>query len=168
MVYKMQIYADGGCRYNGHPHAIGASAIIFKKRKSRWRPSHVISLLRNPPPTSQRAELSAIILALEKAIEKPNHLRNNPRLDVTIFTDSRYALGCMTVWSERWRENEWVNSRGLEVVNRDLIERAMELEGELRGLGRLRYTWIERGENARADKLCGQELNRQEKGEEED
>ncbi|KAL3454587.1 hypothetical protein BJX65DRAFT_260844 [Aspergillus insuetus] len=68
MVYIIDLYADGGCHGNGQPGAIAAAAVIFKKGKERWRPKHSVALPRNPPLTNQRAELTAIILALEKAL----------------------------------------------------------------------------------------------------
>ena len=63
--------------------------------------------------TNQRAELTAILRALDIA---PRHR------DVTIFTDSRYAIDCVTSWFINWRRNNWKNSHGKPVENKDLIE----------------------------------------------
>jgi ribonuclease HI len=161
MVYVIDLYADGGCRGNGQPGAIGAAAVIFKKRKSRWRPKHSVALPRNPPPTNQRAELTAVILALEKAREQYKKMLTYPNLDVTIHVDSKYAIGCMTKWIHKWRRNGWTNRRGEPVANKDLIMRASALDNELKKLGSVDYEWIPRDENWRADQLCNENMNQQ-------
>ena len=61
-------------------------------------------------PTSQRAELYAIRRALEVT-----------EGSWTIRTDSRYAIGALTEWCHKWRQNGWRNSKGHPVKNQDLI-----------------------------------------------
>jgi ribonuclease HI len=67
MVYVMEIYIDGGCRGNGQPGAIGAAAAVFKHRYGHKAWTRVLP--RYPPPTNQRAEITAIIMALQQALE---------------------------------------------------------------------------------------------------
>jgi ribonuclease HI len=157
----INLYADGGCRGNGQPGAISAAAVLFKKRKGRWRPKHSVALPRNPPPTNQRAELTAVILALSKALEQYDKMLTYPRFDVTIHVDSKYAIGCMTEWIHKWRRNGWTNQRGEPVANRDLIMKASALDQRLKQLGSVYYQWIPRDENWRADQLCNENMDRQ-------
>ena len=42
--------------------------------------------------------MTAIIIALEQALEKYHDLDGTPRIDVKIYTDSKYVIGCMTDW----------------------------------------------------------------------
>lgn len=49
-------------------------------------------------PTNQRADITAMIIALAWALEKYEELDTSPRLDVTIYSDSKYAIGCMNDW----------------------------------------------------------------------
>ena len=69
--------------------------------------------LKGSRQTNQRAELTAILRAIDVA---PRHR------DVTIFTDSRYAIDCVTVWFVNWRRNNWMTKDNKPVENRDLIE----------------------------------------------
>lgn len=62
-------------------------------------------------PTNQRAELYAIKRGLE--ITEGN---------LVIYSDSMYAIKCMTEWIKDWKRNKWTNSRGDAVVNQDLIK----------------------------------------------
>ena len=160
MVYIMKIYVDGGCRGNGQPGAIGAAAAVFEKRNGghyAWTKS----LPQYPPPTNQRAEITAIILALEQALEKYENLDTNPYLDVKIYSDSKYAIGCMTNWIYKWTRNGWINAAGNEVANRDLIQEASDLDDRLKEEGDVEYIWISREENQLADRLCNECMDEQ-------
>lgn len=155
MVYTMEIYVDGGCRGNGQPGSIGAAAALFKFRSGGHR-AWTKRLPRYPPPTNQRAEITAIILALDQALEKFAELRSSPRLDVKIYSDSKYAIGCMTDWIYKWSRNGWINAAGNEVANRDLIQEASDLDDRLREEGSVQYIWIPRAENEDADRYCNE------------
>ncbi|KAH8598064.1 ribonuclease H-like domain-containing protein [Bisporella sp. PMI_857] len=160
MVYRAEIYVDGGCRNNGHSNAIGAAACVFELRwgRSCW----TRRLPAYPRATNQRAEITAIIMALEQAQETWRGLDRNPRLKVRIHSDSRYAIGCMTEWIYKWRSNGWRNAAGREVANKDLIEEADELDTQLRDLGHVEYIWVPREENQLADRYCNKELDEME------
>ena len=79
MVYTMEIYVDGGCRGNGYTGSIGAAADVFKLKWGRLDPWTKSLPRYYPEPTNQRAEIMAIILALDVALEKYRELDTNPR-----------------------------------------------------------------------------------------
>ena len=154
----MEMYIDGGCRYNGSSNAIGAAACVIHRRwggdltYTRKLPSYTT-------PTSQRAEITAIILALEQGLSKSRDLDTSPRMNVTIYTDSKYAHGCMTDWVYKWSRNGWINAAGNSVANRDLIEQASDLDDDLKEYGVVNYVWVPRSENQKADEAAGEVLN---------
>ncbi|RYP05235.1 hypothetical protein DL764_003942 [Monosporascus ibericus] len=165
MVYLMKFYVDGGCRGNGQPGSIGAAAAVLTTRGKRmyYKTTHLPRdfIFDDHNPTNQRAEIAAIILALEWALEKYQELNSDPYLTVEIHSDSRYAIGCMTQWIYKWHNNGWTNSSGYEVANRDLIQRASELDDEIKELGEVDYIWIPREQNTTADKYCNEALDEQ-------
>lgn len=163
MVYQMKIYVDGGCRRNGFSNAIAAASAVRKTRRGEKYWYQTRRLYAGQRATNQRAELTAIILGLEMALEKSDKLDSNPTLDVTIFSDSRYTVDCMTDFIYKWTRNGWVNSRGEEVANRDLIEEASDLDDRIAQLGTVTYIWIPRSENELADKHCNEELEAMER-----
>lgn len=57
--------------------------------------------------------MTAIIRALEIA---PRHR------PVTIVTDSRYAIDCVTNWSRKWIRNNWQTADKKPVENKDLVQ----------------------------------------------
>ncbi|KAL4758595.1 uncharacterized protein BDW70DRAFT_170006 [Aspergillus foveolatus] len=117
---RWNFYTDGVCRGNGRSEAIGSAAAVLKQRNERnviWTkllPSY-------PSPTNQRAEFTAIILAVEHALEKFKELH------VKVKSDSRYVIGCN------------------EVANRYLLEEAYYLNCRIKK-GYVKYIWIPRGE----------------------
>ncbi|KAI1084200.1 ribonuclease H1 [Whalleya microplaca] len=161
MVYFMEFYVDGGCRGNGQPGSIGAAAACLRQRGGGYvyRDCH---LPRFPAPTNQRAEITAIILALEWALERYKELDGYPRMNVNIHSDSRYAIGCMDNWIYKWSRNGWVNASGNEVANRDLIQKASQLDDDVSDLGSVSYIWVPREENEDADGHCNDALDEQE------
>ena len=165
MVYKIVMYVDGGCRGNGKPGAFGACACV---RVNKWGRNKIFTerlpSWQHPVPTSQRAELYAILLALKQASIKRRDLDHNPYIHVTIYTDSKYAHGCMTQWYRKWESNGFINSQGNEVANRDLIERALELERDLLDYGKVIWKWTPRSDNTAADVAVNDEMDDMEDG----
>jgi ribonuclease HI len=162
MVYIMDIHVDGGCRRNGYHDAIGAAAAILKPKYGKRYWSKTQRLCDYPSPTNQRAEIIGIILGLKWALEKYDELDSNPHLDLTIWSDSRYAVNCMNDWIYKWVRNGWINARGEAVANRDLIKEASDLDDRVKELGSVEYVWIPREENRLADKHCNEELDKME------
>jgi ribonuclease HI len=158
MVYFMEVYVDGGCRGNGQPGSIGAAAAVFRTKYGK-RKTWTRELPRYPTATNQRAEITAIMLALELVLEKYNELDSYPRLKVKLYSDSRYAIGCMTEWIYKWTQNGWKNAAGYEVANRDLIEEASDLDDRVKRLGDIEYIWIPRSENQEADEACNDAMD---------
>jgi ribonuclease HI len=167
MVYIMEIYVDGGCRGNGKPGSKGAAAAVFRRKWGKhdyW----TRVLPRYPPPTNQRAEITAIIIALEQALEEYDNLNGTPYLDVKIYSDSKYAVGCMNEWVYKWVQNGWRNAAGYEVANRDLIEKASNLDDRLKEEGKVQYIWIPREENEDADRYCNEAMDNDEEDDDDD
>jgi ribonuclease HI len=76
------------------------------------RSRNVSEALKGTRQTNQRAELTAIVRALD--IAPLNR-------DVTIYTDSRYSIDCVTNWYKNWVRNKWMTAKNKPVENKDLI-----------------------------------------------
>lgn len=66
--------------------------------------------------TNQTSELYAIYRAL---IWNSNN--------ITIITDSKYSINCITQWYKRWEKNGWKTTKGNPVSNSDLIKEIVNL-----------------------------------------
>ncbi|KAJ5937184.1 Ribosomal protein L9/RNase H1 N-terminal [Penicillium verhagenii] len=106
----LRIYTDGSSLRNGTPLASAGVGVYFGPGDSS---RNVSEPLKGNRQTNQRAELTAILRAIDIA---PRHR------DVTIFTDSKYSIDCVTVWFVNWRRNNWMTKDKKPVENRDLVE----------------------------------------------
>lgn len=162
MVYKMVWYVDGGCRRNGQPDAIGAAAAVLRMRYGRTRSWTKPLKSRTSAPTNQRAEITAIIMALQETLKRYDNLDGCPELNVTIHSDSQFAVNCMNEWIHKWCRNGWINAKGQKVANHSLIKKASDLDDRVKELGNVTYEWIPRCQNEEADQRCNEALDEQE------
>jgi ribonuclease HI len=105
--------------------------------------------LLGEPQTNQRAELTAILRALETI---------DLAQDVEVRTDSKYSIQCVTEWYINWEKNGWKTQSG-PVKNQDLVQLVRDKldEREANG-GRTQFIWVkghdtDRGNHA-ADQLA--------------
>ncbi len=79
--------------------------------------------------------------------------------DVTIITDSKYSIDCVTVWYINWRRNGWQTSTRKPVENKDIIENVLSKIEERNALGvKTLFEWIKghanHAGNVEADRLA--------------
>lgn len=116
----LTVYTDGACRGNGTPRARAGIGVFFG-RSHPWNlseplPSHTLF----EPPTNQRAEIWAIVRALQQleAMGVPLDKR------IDLHTDSCYCLRALTEWIPKWQRQTpaWTTVGGTPVLNRKLFE----------------------------------------------
>ena len=157
----LYIYTDGSSLRNGQEGACAGVGVYFGPRDTRCayssyargelkRYDRNISEPLSGKQTNQRAELTAVLRALDTAPKDR---------DITIITDSRYAINCATKWIEKWRTSSWKTIDGKNVENRDIIENIVGKMDERSALqSRTKFEWIKghadfQG-NKHADKLA--------------
>jgi ribonuclease HI len=130
---RQQGYDDGPEK--DRPHGEDDDGSEEEKEKlTNWRYRNVSEALKGSKQTNQRAELTAILRALDIA---PRHR------EVTIYTDSKYAIDCVTNWYRNWVKNGWVNSKGKPVENKDLVADIRERIEEREQLAKVTYfVWV--------------------------
>jgi ribonuclease HI len=133
----VKIYTDGSSLGNGQLGAVGGVGVYFGPGDGR----NVSEALAGSRQTNQRAELTAIQRALELA----------PRdRKIIIYSDSNYAINCVTIWFQKWRTNNWQNSAGKAVENKDLVVKVIEMLEERYSMNRHRVD-DEDGEESSGD-----------------
>ncbi|KAJ7151065.1 ribonuclease H-like domain-containing protein [Mycena filopes] len=156
MRFTVDVWTDGACRKNGYPDAVGGAGVWFPHLPEGCRSEPLPS---SPTPTNQRAELTAIILALEEGLRLQSALQPTqwPFFVLNVGTDSQYAVNCLTVWLGNWKRNGWMTTSNQPVLNADLIKRADDLREELEHKflgGEVNFSWVPREQNAEADRLA--------------
>ncbi|RKF65763.1 Ribonuclease H [Golovinomyces cichoracearum] len=130
----IKVYTDGSSRRNGRLGARAGVGVFFGTND----PRNVSEPLQGQAQTNQRAELTAVLRALQICpMEK----------DVQIVTDSTYTINCVTKWYQTWLKNEWKTSNGSRVLNKDLVQSIRVLMDRRKHLGaKTALAWV-RGHN---------------------
>ncbi|KAJ2898767.1 hypothetical protein MKZ38_003677 [Zalerion maritima] len=147
----VEIYTDGASQGNGSSRAVAGVGVYFGNND----PRNVSEPLPGEPQTNQRAELMAILRALQSVA-----------LDgrVVIYSDSQYSIKCVTEWFQSWRKNNWMTKAG-PVKNRDLVESILDLlEIRAKEGGHTKFQWVKGHSNnpgnVAADRLAVQGCRR--------
>jgi ribonuclease HI len=124
----MIIYTDGACSKNGKFGAKGGIGIFFQESgKSISMPfKDVYTEFFDdtvPPPTNQKAELLAILKAL-------NEIQHQTKETTTIITDSMYCINSCTKWYKSWQKNNWKTATNKPVANQNIIKKILEYVNE--------------------------------------
>ncbi|EZG55473.1 ribonuclease H [Gregarina niphandrodes] len=117
---RLRVYTDGACSGNGFRGAVAGWGVFFPDGEF----ANMYGPLQGVPQTNQRAELTAIVMALRAAL-------TSMAPAVVLYTDSQYSIKCLTVWIRGWVKNGWRNSKGEPVANSDLIQDASNLLAQL-------------------------------------
>ena len=120
----LDIFTDGSTKKNGSDESIGGYALVIMDDYDRVIDCY--AEINIPNTTNNRMELTAILAAtvLSRTIRYTENIR--------IYTDSSYAMNCLTNWWNRWSMNNWYTSSGTPVKNKDIIEKYLSL------------TWLDR------------------------
>ena len=134
-ISELPIFTDGCCLNNGNaaqdPEAkpvLGGYGIHFPTLPNEW--DLYGALASGEPHTNQKAELTAVIRALQIV-----RRRKLPCDKISIFTDSKYAVQGLNEWIPIWRSNGYLTAKKRAVVNADLF-RSLDKEVSL---------WIKNG-----------------------
>lgn len=123
---SFDVFTDGACSNNGKKNAYAGIGIHFPNEEL-----DDISLpFQKTPITNQRAELFAILTALE-TIQKGDILQSYGK--TIIYTDSKYSIDCLTKWIKGWISRGWVGSNGQAVKNKDLISAIYKIINKNKG-----------------------------------
>lgn len=111
---NINVWTDGGARGNG----VSGWAYAGYVERGGDNPNLVSNKGAEEGKTNQQMEMIAVIKALDSIPEVM--LEDYP---VKIHTDSAYICNCFKdKWWAKWVMNDWKNSKGKDVVNKELWE----------------------------------------------
>jgi len=137
----VHIWADGACSPNPGVGGWGAVLISPAHPDARRELSGA-----EPATTNNRMELTGALVAL-KALKQS--------CEVVLHTDSRYLHDAFANgWLKKWQRNGWQTSQKKPVLNSDLWDELLRLEG----MHTVRWQWVpghaDNVENNRCDELA--------------
>ena len=116
---NLYVYTDGACINNGSDNARASIGVYF----SRDNPNNVSRELEKKEGiklTNNIAELTAVIEAIMI-------IKDNPKSNKIIVTDSEYVIKCATTYGKKLSENDWKTSNDKKPPNLKLVKRLYEL-----------------------------------------
>lgn len=154
---EMLIFVDGACPNNGQPGATGGCSFVYHGINLPEVNGIVCFRLEDEgptgqvyPPTSNRAELRAVIAALEFRVWGGEGWER-----LVIATDSEYVTLGATNWVHGWKQKGWKTCNGKPVKNRDLWESLLDLVSRHAAMGLEVLFWrIPRNLNQVADEAA--------------
>jgi ribonuclease HI len=104
------IYTDGSCSKNGSVDAKAGIGVHFATRNNlTFRDISEPLGVEGHKPTNQRAELKAILEALRLVKEVDRK--------IIIYTDSEYAIKCITQWYPTWlAQNKLDKKKNIDLI----------------------------------------------------
>ncbi|MGK0255685.1 MAG: ribonuclease HI, partial [Arcobacteraceae bacterium] len=111
---NIRIYCDGAC--SGNPGKAGSGVALYKD--DNLPTLFYGNFVANG--TNNIAELNALYKALLIAQEI------NSSESITILSDSKYSIDCISTWAYGWKANNWTKKSG-EIKNLELIKNAHNL-----------------------------------------
>ena len=115
----IRIYCDGAC--SGNPGNAGSGLAIYSNKKNPV----LLYGAYEEEGTNNIAELNALFQAL--TIASQTHSENI----ISIYSDSKYSIDCITTWAYGWKKNGW-SKKGGEIKNLELIQEAHHLYEKLK------------------------------------
>ena len=113
------IFCDGACPGNGTKNAYGGWAWAYWSGAVRGEPAHFGAGKLKGDATNQRAELTALLEAIQWAASTGTA--------VGIYSDSQYAINCTTKWGPGWKSKGWTRASGEPLQNLDLIKQLVDI-----------------------------------------
>lgn len=106
----MICYTDGSCRTNPGPGGFGV--VILDDNENLIEA--YTKQFSDEKVTNNKMELCAILYAAARAVGAGE--------PATIYTDSAYALQCITKWAYSWKQNGWIKGDRNPPENLDIIK----------------------------------------------
>lgn len=153
-INKITIYTDGAAR--GNPGKAGWAAIIiinYELGITNYKITEIGGSASHA--TNNQMELTAPIEALKYLYLVKNLPRKDlGKINVEIFSDSKYVILGITEWIFNWQKNNWRNAAKKPVLNKELWEELYELTKHFK----IKWTYVEghTGDkhNERADEIA--------------
>jgi ribonuclease HI len=119
------------------------------------------SLTSIPNASESKSRNHGYYTCIRGSTQKYDELDGYPRLYTRIYSDSKYAVGCITDGSTSGYRMIGPILLATKLLIETLLRGASDLDDEVSYLGPVEYIWISRKQNEDADRYCYQALDRQ-------
>lgn len=114
----IEVFTDGSC-FNKNDEPVCGVGVFFPNKEI----NNVSAKLTLKKKTSQRAELQAVIRALQKIYKFLNIGKKHNFNTILMKLDSIYVVNSINIWIKKWKNNNWKKSDKKDVLNQDLLKK---------------------------------------------
>lgn len=141
------VYTDGSSVGHGGPNPTAGIGLWWGPNNPR-NMGEPLPNAQDPkanPKSNQRAELMAILLAMQIYDDPSFEKKTDDGKDIglVIWTDSMYAYNCIYRWMRSWKRNNplmtWRTQQGAQVLHQDILTGIDFLMQEYQDLLKVRY-----------------------------
>lgn len=111
---KIKVFTDGGARFKSKDGKVKPTDKCACAYSLEYNGTKKIGCFSGYGYTNNTMELQAILYAL-------NNIKNK-NITVELYSDSQYAINCVTKWAKNWERNNWKKKDGKEISNLELIK----------------------------------------------
>lgn len=105
---EVEIWTDGACKV--HTSKLCSwSFVVVNDNEVLYEDFNV-----EENKTSNQMEMTAVLNAMKFLYDNPVNC------EINIFSDSKYVVDGLSKWVNKWVKNNWLNSSGKEVANKEL------------------------------------------------
>lgn len=163
---KFIIFTDGSCDNHlpAKERVGGWAFVVLNEAKAELYRDSGNFTFAGTPVTSQRAEMMAVIKALEYVWHANDNPFENLEPSVVIYSDSAYIVNCfIQQWYMRWLDEKWVGVKNADLWNR-ILDLYFSVKVNYKIFKRIEFIHIKghKGNkwNELADKLAGEARKR--------
>ena len=111
----VHVFTDGACSNNGTTYSQGGLGVFFPE----WREHNLSEKLPiTPRATNNRAELSAVVRALQQC----DLIDPNKEARLVVHSDSALVCGTVGTWMHTWKRLGWLKLNRRPPSNLDLLQ----------------------------------------------
>lgn len=124
----IEIYCDGACSPN--PGKSGTGLAVYERSNNTLSLTALYYGLYQEMGTNNTAELNGLL----SAFKLTQHILNNASTPkkVTVLSDSKYSIDCITKWAKGWQAKGWTRGKGQEIKNLETIKTCYTLYQKLK------------------------------------
>lgn len=124
----IEIYCDGACSPNPGKSGTGL-AVYENKVDSKKQLTALYYGLYQAMGTNNTAELNGLLAAFKLT---KHILSQDKNKTITILSDSKYSIDCITKWAKGWQAKGWTRGKGEEIKNLAVIQQCFGHYQELK------------------------------------
>lgn len=168
--FTVELYTDGAC--SGNPGPGGFCSILISEQMGITKEKAICIYGSDRDTTNNKMEIRAIYEGLKAISDLVNlqspivkymtssnlydmnnitDIKSINDITVNVYSDSSYAINSISEWIETWFKNNWMNSKGEPVKNKEIIQLCYD---SCKLFNKVTFQWVKGHSNNKYNEKC--------------